>query len=223
MNTPSYKWSQNAPYLHPFFEKFLEEVPGPQPSCDRVFPHALTPPHHLDWSTTPSGSVPTCSFWIRHWQCNVYFNAILLKIKSISLSEFNRLYLHPDCTILHHFFKIFSGRPPEPPPTGGTPLPYPPHSALRASSKLPQAEFWIRHWIIIMFDTHSAGYWQIIFHSNLPVSYAQQYLWTWSRFMVYITCDGALRPSVSTRTRGSDYGHGWGLSNIIVRFSERRV
>ena len=41
--------------------------------------------------------------------------------------------------------------------------------------------------------------------------------------MVYITCDGALRPRVSTRARGSDYGHGLGLSNIIVRFSERRV
>ena len=25
------------------------------------------------------------------------------------MSEFKRLYLHPDCTILNHFFKIFSG------------------------------------------------------------------------------------------------------------------
>ena len=56
--------------------------------------------------------------------------------------------LHPR---LHHFASFFStfsrGRPPNPHQREGTPLPYPPHSALRASRTPPppQVEFCIRH------------------------------------------------------------------------------
>ena len=66
------------------------------------------------------------------------FNAILLKI-NLSLSEFKRLYLHPR---LHHFASFFQnflgGGPPNPHQREGTPLPYPPHSALWASRKPPR-------------------------------------------------------------------------------------
>ena len=65
------------------------------------------------------------------------FNAILLKIQ-LSLSEFKRLYLH---SRLHHFApflqNFLGGGPPNPHQREGTPLPYPPHSALRASRTPP--------------------------------------------------------------------------------------
>ena len=87
-----------------------------------------------------SGSVTDNAMYI--------FNAILVKIQ-LSLSEFKRLYLH---SRLYHFASFFSkfsrGRPPNPHQRQETPLPYPPHSALRASRKHPKVVFWIRHWPI---------------------------------------------------------------------------
>ena len=100
------KWSQNAPWFASvfFFEQILGEVlgpyPPPPPPLRRDIPswtHATASPR--DWSLTPSGSGP--SFWIRHWQWNVYFSAILLKL---SLSEFKIHYL---LSRLHHFASFF--------------------------------------------------------------------------------------------------------------------
>ena len=128
-------------HLHPFFEKFLGEVPG------YLFDTGWgTPPHRSDVGLQPppavdlvSGSVSDNAMYI--------FDAILLKIQ-LSLSEFKRLYLH---SRLHHFASFFQnfleGGPPNPHQQEGTPLPYPPHSALRASrTPPPQVELWIRHW-----------------------------------------------------------------------------
>ena len=43
----------------------------------------------------------------------------------------------PDCTILHHFFKIFSGEAHEPPPTGGDTPPVPSPLGLSGLEKTP--------------------------------------------------------------------------------------
>ena len=65
------------------------------------------------------------------------FNAISQKMQ-LSLSEFKRLYLHSRLPHLAPFFQNFlGGGPPNPHQREGTPLPYPPHSALRASRKPP--------------------------------------------------------------------------------------
>ena len=125
--------------MHPFFENFLGEVPGPPPPSHtkRDIPSSeigLQPPPAVH---QVSGSFTDNAMHI--------LNAILLKIQ-LSLSEFKRLHLHPR---LHHFASFFQnflgGGPPNPHQREGTPLPYPPHSALRASRKPPQVEFWIRH------------------------------------------------------------------------------
>ena len=144
------KWTRNRlkclrlHHLHPFFEKFLGEVPGLTPVAKgyslthkqrRIAPMLVfNPPPVVD---LVSGSVTDNAMYI--------FNAILLKIQ-LSLSGFKRLYLH---SRLHHFASFFQnflgGGPPNPHQREGTPLLCPPHSALRASRKPPQVAFWIRH------------------------------------------------------------------------------
>ena len=141
------KMSQTAPFAS-FFRKFSRGGPRtPPPPCKGIFPNAQTTPHRSDVGLQPplvvdlvSGSVTDNAMYI--------FNAILLKIQ-LSLSEFKRLYLH---SRLHHFASFFQnflgGGHPNPHQREGTPLPCPPHSALRASRKPPQIAFWIRHWVL---------------------------------------------------------------------------
>ena len=126
-------------HFHPFFRKISRGGPW----ISLWYWVGDTAASLRGWSSTPSSSGST--FWIRQWQCNIFFDAILLKVQ-LSLSEFKRLYIH---SRLHHFASFFQnflgGGPPNPHQQEGKPLPYPPQSALRASRKPPQVEFWIRH------------------------------------------------------------------------------
>ena len=119
-------------HLHPFFRKI-----SPPPSCKGIFPNAPTSPYRNEVGLQPPPTVDLVSRSIIDNAIYI-FNAILLKIQ-LSLSEFKRLYLH---SRLHHFAQFFQnflgGGPPNPHQREGTPLPYPPHSALRASRKPPR-------------------------------------------------------------------------------------
>ena len=130
------KWTRNRlkslrmHHLHPFFfEKFLGEVPPP--SCKGIFPNAPTSPYRSEVGLQPPPTVDLVSRSIFD-NAMYIFNAILLKTQ-LSLSELKRLYLH---SRLHHFAPFFQnflggGEAPRTPTNGtGTPLPYPPHSAL---------------------------------------------------------------------------------------------
>ena len=133
------KWTRNRlkslrmHHLHPFFSKNFSPPPPPVAKG-----YSLTHPHRRIAPEVGLQSPPTVDIVSRSIIDNAMyiFNAILLKIQ-LSLSEFKRLYLH---SRLHHFapfFQNFLGEVPRPPPTGGDTLPYPPHSALRASRTPP--------------------------------------------------------------------------------------
>ena len=116
------KWTRNRlkclrlHHLHPFFEKFLGEVPGHTPVAKG---YSLT---HKQRHIAPMlvfNPPPVVDLVIGSVTDNAMynFNAILLKIQ-LSLSEFKMLYLH---SRLHHFasfFQNFLGRDP-PTPTNG--------------------------------------------------------------------------------------------------------
>ena len=137
MNTQSAKFPKNTPFAS-FFNRKISRGPT---RCKAIFPNAPTPPHRPEVGLQPPpvvdlvsgipGSVTDNAMYSR-------FNAILLKIQ-LSLSEFKRQKLH---SRLHHFASFFQKKSHQ---REGTPLPYPPHSALRASRKPPQVEFWIHH------------------------------------------------------------------------------
>ena len=144
MKTQSAKMSQIAPFASFFFEKFLGEVPDPAPLQRDRSDVRLQPPSVVD---LVCGSVTDNAMYI--------FNAILLKIQQ-SLSELKRLHLH---SRLHHFVSFFQnflgGGPPNPHRREGTPLPYPPHSALRDSRKPPRLRsgsatvmLYFSHWFL---------------------------------------------------------------------------
>ena len=112
-------------HLHQFSERpplFLE-IPS----------RTLTAKIRLPLPSPPAyGSGPTCSFWIRDWQCSVYYYG------------YGLIYT-PEGTILLLFFKIVGGG-------GGAsphqweerPFPYPPHSG--PHPYLLWVYFWTRHW-----------------------------------------------------------------------------
>ena len=132
-----------------FSKIFSGRSPDPPPphhqSCKGVFPNAPTSPYCSEVGLQPPPTVDQVSRSIFD-NAMYIFNTILLKIQ-LNLIEFKRLYLH---SRLHHFAPFFQnflgGGPPNPHQREGTPLPYPPHSALRASRTPPQIYFWIRHW-----------------------------------------------------------------------------
>ena len=121
-------------HLHPFFSKNFSGR-SPPPSCKGIFPNAPTSPYRSEVGLQPPPTVDLVSRSIID-NAMYIFNAILLKIQ-LSLSEFKRLYLH---SRLHHFAPFFQnflgGGPPNPHQREGTPLPYPPHSALEKTPRL---------------------------------------------------------------------------------------
>ena len=121
------KWTHNRlkclkmHHLHPFFRNVLGEVPGPHPvphpSSKGIFPNAYTPPYRFEVGLQPPPAVDLVSGSIID-NAMYIFNAILLKIQ-LSLSEFKGFIYTADCTILHNFFKIFSGEAPRTPTKKG--------------------------------------------------------------------------------------------------------
>ena len=103
------KWSLNAS-----FASVLEGEPVPSFFFFLYFGNSLTHPYHRDWykSTSPYGSGLTCSFWIRDWQCSMYYYGY-------------DLICTPEGNISFFIFIFFfgGGWGAEPPPTGGEPLP----------------------------------------------------------------------------------------------------
>ena len=120
------KWTRNRlkclriHHLH-FFSK---KIPGRSKHVAKRYSlthhHTTASPRGREVGLQPPPVVDLlCSFWIRHWQCNVI---------QLSWSEFKRLYLH---SRLHHFASFIQNflggapPPPEPPPTGGDTPPVP--------------------------------------------------------------------------------------------------
>ena len=132
-------------HLHPFFQKISQggpQTPPPNKVAKGIFPNAPTSPYCSEVGLQPPPTVDLVSRSIID-NAMYIFNAILLKIQ-LSLKGF--IYT-PDCTILHHFFKIFLGEAPEPPTTAGDTPPVPSPLGPSGLEKTPQVDLWIRRWL----------------------------------------------------------------------------